>query len=168
MNGPAATSARAPLGERLIVLYKFGKAALEASGAIVLWVAVTAGLAGRVVEAATVFGRHSVHPLALRLAHWLTLEATPAHLRVLAALLGGDAVVSAAEGWVLRRRLAWGRWVVVLATSALLPVELYEIVHRPSIGRAVVLVVNAAIVVYLASRARRSPPPPSDTPVTTI
>jgi uncharacterized membrane protein (DUF2068 family) len=72
-------------------------------------------------------------------------------------LLGGDAVVSAAEGWVLRRRYPWGRWVVVLATSALLPVELYEILRRPSVGRALVLLINGAIVLYLVSRARRRP-----------
>jgi uncharacterized membrane protein (DUF2068 family) len=166
MNRPAAPSA--PFGERLIVFYKFGKAALEGCAGIVLWVAVAAGAAGRIVDAAAVFGRHSVHPLAVRLAHWLSLQATPTHLHVLAALLGGDALVSGAEGWVLRRGYAWGRWLVVLATSALLPLELYEILRRPSVPRAAVLVVNAAIVVYLASRARRRPGRSSRSAVTTI
>lgn len=157
-----------PLGERLIVVYKLGKAVLEACAAVILWVAVTAGWAGRIIDAVSVFGRHSVHPLALRLAHWLTAQATPTHLRVLAALLGGDALFSMAEGWVLRRGFAWGRWLVVLATAALLPLEIYEIVQRPSVPRAVLIVVNAAIVVYLAARARRhlnrAPPTPIATP----
>lgn len=148
-------AARAPVGERLIVAYKFGKAALQACAAIALGLAVAAGLAGNVVDAAIAFGDHSVHPLAVRLAHWLSLVATPTHLNLLALLLGADALISAAEGWVLRRGYSWGRWLVVLATAALLPLELYEIVHRPRVARMVIFVINAAIVLYLAASARR-------------
>jgi uncharacterized membrane protein (DUF2068 family) len=150
-------NSQAPIGERLIVAYKFGKAALEAGAAVTLWLAVTAGVAGRVVDAAIAVGVHSVHPLAVRLAHWLSVAATTSHLHVLALLLGADALVSAAEGWVLRQRYPWGRWLVVLATAALLPIELYEFIHRPRITRAVLFIINAVIVLYLAAGARRRP-----------
>ena len=149
---------RAPLGERLIVGYKFGKAALEACAATAVWLAVAKGVAGRFLAAAIVVGNHSVHPLAIRLAHWLNREVTPTHLHVLALLLGADALVSVTEGWLLHRGYSWGRWLVVVATATLLPLELYEIVHHPRPVRMLVLLINASIVAYLAylaGRARR-------------
>jgi len=150
--------ARAPLGERLIVGYKFGKAALEACAALALWLAVEKGAAGKLLAAAIAVGNHSVHPLAVQLARWLSSAVTPTRLDVLALLLGTDALVSATEGWLLRRGYSWGRWLVVGATATLLPLELFEILQRPRPARVLVFVVNAAIVVYLvrlAGRARR-------------
>jgi uncharacterized membrane protein (DUF2068 family) len=43
----------------------------------------------------------------------------------------------------------------VIATSLLLPFELYELVHRPSIWKAAGIVVNLGIVAYLAYLLRR-------------
>lgn len=146
----------APVGERLIVAYKFGKAALEALAAIVLSLALATGWVDRFVEAVTALGQRSVHPAAVHLAAWLGPFATPAHVHVLAMLLAGDAVFSATEGWVLRRGYPWGRWLVVLATGALLPFELYELARSPSLARAILFVVNATIVVYLARRTGQS------------
>jgi uncharacterized membrane protein (DUF2068 family) len=151
-----AGSGRAPLGQRLIVGYKFGKAVLQACAATALWLVVAKGIAGKVVAAAIVFGTHSVHPVAVRVAHWLGSAATPLHLHVLALLLGADALVSAAEGWVLRRGYPWGRWLVVVATATLLPLELYESLRRPRSARILVFLINAAIVVYLVYLARRA------------
>ena len=55
-------------------------------------------------------------------------------------------------GLILRRR--WAEYVVLLATAAFLPVEVTELVRRPSAFKAIALVVNAAIVVYLVWRKR--------------
>lgn len=154
-TGRPPARARTPVGERLVVVYKFGKAALEALAAILLSLALAAGWVGPLVTAVTAFGQHSVHPAAVHLAGWLAPLATPARVHVLAMLLGGDAVFSAAEGWVLRRRYPWGRWLVVFATGALLPFELYALARRPSVVRAGLLLVNATIVVYLARRIGR-------------
>ena len=50
----------------------------------------------------------------------------------------------------------------MIATSLLLPFELYELVHRPSVWKATGIIVNLAIVGYLAyllrRRVRRSRP----------
>ena len=43
----------------------------------------------------------------------------------------------------------------MIATSLLIPVEVYELVHRPSVWKAGGLVVNIAIVAYLVHVLRR-------------
>jgi uncharacterized membrane protein (DUF2068 family) len=155
-GGPAPTSSGVnPLGVRLIIVYKLVKACLQAVAAVALSLAVRAGFAHRVAHFAIALGDHSVHPLAIRLAHWLSAVATPTHLQVLALILGGDAVVSAVEGWVLRRGARWGRWLIVVTTGALIPLEIYELLRRPRVGRLVILMINVAIVAYLIARLRR-------------
>jgi uncharacterized membrane protein (DUF2068 family) len=57
-------------------------------------------------------------------------------------------------GLLLRRR--WAEWFTVIATGSLVPLEMYEVVRHPRPIRLVVLVVNVAIVWYLAARLRRA------------
>src|SRR5690242_20032676 len=47
-------------------------------------------------------------------------------------------------GLVLRKR--WAEYMTVVTTSLLLPVEIYEMVHRFRIAKLVVLLLNVAIV----------------------
>lgn len=70
----------------------------------------------------------------------------------------------AVEGIGLVLRLRWAEYLTVISTSGLLPVEIYELIHRPRPAKAIILVVNVAIVVYLIvglyrSRQRQEPAP---------
>lgn len=59
------------------------------------------------------------------------------------------AALQIAEGiglWSLKR---WGEYVAVVGTSAFIPLEVYEIVDKPTWLKIVVLVINVAAVVYL-------------------
>src|SRR5690348_11697765 len=150
----AAVPTAPRLGDRLVIGYKVTKAILQAAAAVALWVAVRAGFARTLATLAVELADHAVHPLTMRLAHWLGMAFTPAHLHLVALLLGVDALVSAAEGWVLERGYPWGRWLVLVSTGAFLPLEVYEVLHRPRLGRIVVLVINGAIVAFLAGRIR--------------
>jgi uncharacterized membrane protein (DUF2068 family) len=58
----------------------------------------------------------------------------------------------AVEGVGLSRRAAWARWLTLVATSGLIPLEVYEIARRPTVPRVLVLVVNLGVLVYLARR----------------
>jgi len=71
------------------------------------------------------------------------------------AALVGDAVVSAVEGWALGRGYSWAAWLVVAATSLLLPVEVIELSYRTTVGRVVLFFVNLGIVLYLLKRAMK-------------
>jgi len=57
----------------------------------------------------------------------------------------------------LFRRKHWAEWLTVIATSVLIPFELYEIVTAPSWLKTAGLAINVVIVVYLVRLARRRP-----------
>jgi len=64
-------------------------------------------------------------------------------------------VLESVEGWGLWRDRLWAEALTVVATGLLIPLELYELVHKPSVLKAAGIAVNVAIVVYLAQRLRR-------------
>jgi uncharacterized membrane protein (DUF2068 family) len=72
--------------------------------------------------------------------------------------LGAGMLVYAAllltEGFGLLLRKRWAEYFTVVATAALVPLELYEIARHPTWTRLTVLVVNVVIVWYLLIRLR--------------
>ena len=77
---------------------------------------------------------------------------TVAKQTILAITAFGYAILMGTEGVALYLRKPWARWFTIIATSSLVPVEVYEIVRKPDLLRVVVLVTNVAIVVYLWRR----------------
>lgn len=78
------------------------------------------------------------------------------------AILYGLLEVTEAVGLMLRRR--WAEYLVLLATVAFLPLEIDEVLRKPSALKALTLLINIAIAVYLVwrkqlfvSRKRSSP-----------
>jgi uncharacterized membrane protein (DUF2068 family) len=57
--------------------------------------------------------------------------------------------------WMVRR---WAEWFTVIVTSSLVPVEIYEIHRHPSPLKILVLIINLAVVGYLAYRIRNRRP----------
>jgi uncharacterized membrane protein (DUF2068 family) len=62
------------------------------------------------------------------------------------------AILMAAEGAALSFRKPWARWFTVVASSSLVPVEVYEIVREVHPVRVLVLIINVVIVVCLWRR----------------
>ena len=82
------------------------------------------------------------------------LHSNPHTLGWLAAGLFGYACVQVAEGvglWSLKR---WGEYLAVVATSAFLPVEVYELTARVTWPRLGALTINLALVGYLVLSKR--------------
>jgi len=71
----------------------------------------------------------------------------------IAALLYG--VLEVVEGVGLWIDALWAEYLTVTATSLLIPLEVYELVRKPSVLKAAGIVVNLVIVAYLARRLRR-------------
>ena len=67
----------------------------------------------------------------------------------------GYAALEITEGVGLFYRKRWAEWLTVVATSLLVPIEVYELVRHPSWLKAGGIVVNIAIVAYLIRVVRR-------------
>lgn len=141
-----------PRGLRLIIAYKVGKGVLWLVLAAVLSVFMRLGLGDRLLSFADVL-RHHAHAWSLKLARLLVRADDPRVLWTLVAALLADGVASLLEGWALIYGHWWGPWLVVITTSSLLPFEIAAIARKPHALRLLLLLVNAAIVVYLARRA---------------
>jgi uncharacterized membrane protein (DUF2068 family) len=75
-------------------------------------------------------------------------------IRIAAIIALGYGVLELVEGTGLWLDQLWAEYLTVIATSLLIPFELYELVHRPSVWKAGGIVVNVAIVGYLAQLLR--------------
>jgi len=62
------------------------------------------------------------------------------------------AVLMGSEGISLYLRKPWARWFTIIASSSLIPLEVYEIVRAVRPIRIAVLLANLAIVIYLYRR----------------
>ncbi len=62
------------------------------------------------------------------------------------------AALMGTEGVALYLRKSWARWFTIIATSSLIPLEVYEIIRELHPIRVLVLLANVAIVVYLWRR----------------
>jgi uncharacterized membrane protein (DUF2068 family) len=64
------------------------------------------------------------------------------------------AAVFAVEGVGLWMQKRWAEWLTTIITASLIPLEAWEIYLRPTIGKVLILLANAAIVAYLAWHVR--------------
>jgi uncharacterized membrane protein (DUF2068 family) len=68
------------------------------------------------------------------------------------------AAIFATEGTGLWLRKHWAEWFTVIATGSLIPLELYETVHKFTWLKLGALVANVAIVIYLVRLALQPHP----------
>ena len=140
-----------PVGLEAIILYKLVKAAVEAAlGGAALWL-VLRGAEAAAATLAEILLEHFTGAWALRAATLAVRAAISTHVKFVAAASFADAALSAAEGLSLRAGRWWGPWLVVIATGSLLPWEVWEMLRRQTWGRALILLVNIAVVAYLLS-----------------
>jgi len=60
------------------------------------------------------------------------------------------------EGVGLALNKNWAKYLTVVSTAALLPIEIYEIFAGASVAKFLVLLINIAVVAYLARDVRRA------------
>jgi uncharacterized membrane protein (DUF2068 family) len=76
-------------------------------------------------------------------------------LRIAAIVAIGYAALELVEGIGLWLEQLWAEFLTVIATSLLVPYELYELIRRPSVWKAGGIAVNVAVVGYLVWLLRR-------------
>lgn len=75
---------------------------------------------------------------------------TDAKLLTIGTLAAVYAMMRFIEAYGLWRARAWAEWFALIAGGVYVPFELYDLIRKPAIIRAVILVVNLAIVIYMA------------------
>jgi uncharacterized membrane protein (DUF2068 family) len=143
--------------------------ARERSERLLPWIAAERAIRGAVLVGAGIYlighTGNDLGKLADRLARSIELDTRRPFVRHLIQRLGhlshhevtlfgigaiAYGVLELVEGYGLWRRYRWAEWLTVIATSLLIPLELYELVHKPSALKAAGLLVNILIVIYLA------------------
>ncbi|MFZ2642184.1 MAG: DUF2127 domain-containing protein [Verrucomicrobiia bacterium] len=79
----------------------------------------------------------------------------PHSLEAISAVAFGFAVLLATEGVGLWLEKRWAEYLTIAITTALVPIELYEICLHATAMKLVVLCANAAVVGYLVAVLRR-------------
>ncbi len=95
------------------------------------------------------------HDVVTHLIQWLS-GLTSSRMHALRIVTLAYAAVFATEGIGLWMQKRWAEWLTVIITASLIPLEVWELIHRPNFGIAAVLVANTAIVAYLAWHVVRS------------
>ncbi len=106
-------------------------------------------------------GNHLLHSLIER------VTGIPRHtLRALGVGTLFYAALFLTEGVGLLLAKRWAEYMTLIITGSFLPLECYELLRHPSVVKALVVLVNAAVVVYLWRIVRSKPPPRENQPST--
>ena len=76
-------------------------------------------------------------------------------LKELSTVGVGYAALFFTEGTGLLFRKRWAEWLTIIATSSFMPLEVYELIKDCTPLRLLVLLVNAAVVLFLFYRVRQ-------------
>lgn len=76
------------------------------------------------------------------------------HVNVVAIAAIAYALLEGTEGVGLAMRRRWAEYLTVIATGLLIPYELYEVVRHVTLFKVGALLLNLAVVGYLAYRKR--------------
>ena len=138
---------------RTIALYKLLKVLLlllAAYGELRLHDAVLSAKLATWAQGRPLGLEHAVVTRALTL--FSGLSETQIHVMRIATF--AYAAVFAVEGVGLWMQKRWAEWLTTIITASLIPLEVWEFVHRPNLGKAAVVIGNAAIVAYLIWHVR--------------
>jgi len=60
------------------------------------------------------------------------------------------AVVRFVEAYGLWKAAAWAEWIALISGAVYLPLEIHEVLHRPSLFHFALLLINLGVVLYMA------------------
>ena len=75
---------------------------------------------------------------------------TDAKLWAVAGAAGAYSILRFAEAYGLWYARAWAEWIALISGAIYLPFEIYKLMHRQNLFHVSVLVINLAIVIYMA------------------
>jgi len=157
--GPPAT-VRAPqkgaASLRVIGLFKLAQATLLAAVALAALHLIRPTVAARVRDWVEDLPLDAQQDLARRTAGWL-LGLPGGHAKTLAGGALLYALLFAVEGTGLLLKNRWAEWLTVVATASFIPIEIWEVAHRPGTIKVLIIIVNVAVVWLLARHLASHP-----------
>jgi uncharacterized membrane protein (DUF2068 family) len=153
--GPARAPVAHERAAHVIVLYKLARSGVSLLLALGLTVILVLGRTESFVQAAVLLRQHFTSSFASSVVDQLLRNVVPIRLWLVVAALACDGALSAVEGFALRTGKTWGVWLVLIATTALVPAEIWGLLRAPHVGRAILLLVNVVAAIYLLRRAMR-------------
>jgi uncharacterized membrane protein (DUF2068 family) len=154
MTTPAPT-AQAPRIDvlRTIALYKLVKVLLLLALAYGEVRLSDASLTAKLVTWASARPLGLEHKVVTWLLEWFSGLSAP-RVHALRMVTLAYAAVFAVEGIGLWMRKRWAEWMTTIITASLIPLELWELLHAPNLGKAAVVLANVAIVIVLIWHVR--------------
>jgi uncharacterized membrane protein (DUF2068 family) len=136
-----------------IAIFKFMKAAgliAIAFGTFKLLEPATAAMLARWIDALSATSEHPI------IQTYLVKLSSYSPRRIQAVGIGAllYATLFMVEGFGLWHEAKWAEYLTVVATSLLVPIEVYELVQKVTIPRAAALIINLVAVAYLVWRIR--------------
>ena len=154
MNGPVAQAQQPRFGVlRTIALYKLVKVVLLLAVAYGELRLQDASLVAKILDWASARPGRLENHVITHLVEWFSALSS-SRITTLRLVTLGYAAVFAVEGVGLWMQKRWAEWLTVIITASLIPLEAWEIFNKPTIGKPVILLGNAAIVAYLIWHVR--------------
>jgi uncharacterized membrane protein (DUF2068 family) len=138
---------------RTIALYKFVKVLLLLAVAYGEVRLSDASLSAKLVSWAAARPHGLEHEVVTHLLVWFSGLSAP-RIHALRIVTLAYAAVFAIEGVGLWMHKRWAEWMTTIITASLIPLEIWEMFFRPSLGNAAVIVANIAIVATLIWHVR--------------
>ena len=143
-----ATSRHGPRTLALIAVFKFVKSALLIVLVLALFRLRHPQTAAHVIAWLSALPLTGGHDSLVHALEWV-LDLDGHRIALIAALALGYSALYAVEGYGLWRDLHWAKYLTVIATGLLIPVELWEIAVHATPMKVLAAVINVAIVLYL-------------------
>jgi uncharacterized membrane protein (DUF2068 family) len=154
MTGPPSSAPKPRFGVlRTIALYKIVKVILLLGVAYGELRLRDASLAAKLLSWAQARPYGLEHRIVTQLLEWFSgLSVSRIHaLRMVTLAYAAIFLVEGVGLWMQKR---WAEWLTVIITASLIPLEAWELFLRPTAGKVVVLLANAAVVAYLVWHVR--------------
>jgi hypothetical protein len=134
---------------RLIIAYKLVRASLALVAGVTLLTLLVTRFDAAIRRALMGLEERAINALTDGFSAGALWAVEPDHILGLGSLLTLDGLITFVEGWALLRGWRWGVWLVVAASSLLVPFELAALAERITVFRVLVLAINCAIVGWL-------------------
>jgi uncharacterized membrane protein (DUF2068 family) len=138
---------------RTIALYKIVKVVLLLAVAYGELRLRDASLAAKLLSWAQARPYGLEHRIVTQLLEWFSGLSVP-RINALRIVTLAYAAVFAVEGVGLWMQKRWAEWLTTIITASLIPLEAWELISRPTIGKALIIVTNIAVVAYLVWHVR--------------